>query len=113
MYPRFLCVYLFHRVSRGLSLSLSLLCLSQSLAVSLSMSLSHASPRPPLLQRASPSWPHTPTPSSQEFPGQAQLPHPQTRGSSQEGGLGLVAATFTAMVPFDSAVGDMRVSQGP
>lgn len=93
MNPHFLCVYLFHLVSRGLSLfSLSLLCLSQSLAVSLSMSLSHASPRPQLLQRASPSWPHTPTPSSQEFPGQAQLPHPQTRDSSQEGGLGLVAA---------------------
>lgn len=81
-------------VSQGLALFLPVSLASQSLAVSLSVWFSHASPRPLLLQRAGLSWPHTPTPSSQEFPGQAQLPHPQTRGYSQEGGLGLVATTF-------------------
>lgn len=38
-----------------------------------------------------PAGPTPPTPSSQELPGRAQLPHPQTRGHSPEGELSLVA----------------------
>lgn len=94
------------RFSVSLSLA-SFASWSLSLLVSVSFSvwilLSHASPRPPLLQRTSLSWLRTPTQSFQELPGQAQFPHPQTSSHGPERGLSLAAATFPRTIPFASA----------
>ena len=95
-------------ISRGLSVSVSpRLCVCLSLSrflVFRRLCLSHASPRPQLLQWASPSWPRTRHP---HFPGASRLGSSlrseATAGKGVGGGLGLAAATFARTVPFAPA----------
>lgn len=114
--PHCLCGYLSSELSRSVCFSLSLR-VSQSLAVSLCVALprfSQASAPPMGQSQLAP----TPTPTSQELPGGAQLPHSQTSGHSWEGGWARLLRPSSGQCPLPPppqallASGRVGASQG-